>query len=93
MLADEQKHHAKKWQRVDVGDLEVYVGDRKYVISFVETLPKTSREMEANTLSAEETVMKYLIGEDFVDSEDFLYVGLQRIDLQDPPSGLDIDDE
>lgn len=80
--------YAKEWQRVDVGKLETYVGDRLYVITLVEKLPETMDEVEANGLSAEETVIRYLQGEGFID-EEFVYVGLQRFDLQNPPRGLD----
>jgi hypothetical protein len=71
---------AKDWQRVDVGDLEVYVGDEKYIIAFVEHPPKSIEEMEKNTLTVQEIVITYLQGEGFI-GEDYVYVGLQQIDL------------
>jgi hypothetical protein len=92
ILENEDKHFAKDWKRVDVGDLEVYVGDRKYVVAFVEEIPKTAEEMKTNTLSTEETIMRYLIGEGFVDEEDFLYVGLQLMDINDIPEDFGEED-
>jgi hypothetical protein len=78
---------AKNWVRVDVGDLETYVGDRLYVVTLVETLPDSVEEIKQFGASAEATVIKYLQGEGFIDNE-FLYIGLQRFDLQNPLDGM-----
>ncbi len=82
---------AKEWKRVDVGTIEVYVGSPAsgvhYVIGLVEKLPESMEEMEKNGESAETVIIRYLQNEGFI-GEEFVYVGLQRFDLQNPPDGM-----
>lgn len=77
----------KKWARVDVGNLETYIGDKLYVVTLVEKLPETIDELEANNESAEKIVIRYLQNEGFID-EEYAYVGMQQLDLRKPPLGL-----
>ena len=78
---------AKKWQRVDVGTIESYIGDNLYVVSVIEKRPKTVTEMNANCEKVKRIVIRYLESEGFI-GEEYLYIGLQRLDLQNLPDGL-----
>lgn len=78
---------AKKWQRIDVGTLETYVGDGEYVITVIDYKPKSVKQMERNCRKVEETVTRYLIGEGFI-GKNYLYVGLQQFNLTSLPQGL-----
>jgi hypothetical protein len=79
---------AKEWKRVDVGSIEVYVGfpgaGLSYVVGLIEKIPQSMNELEANGESAENVIIKYLQSEGFI-GEEFIYIGLQRFDLQNPP--------
>ena len=77
----------KGWTRVDVGNLETYVGDSIYIITLIEKLPRTMTEMESDNMSVEQVVTKYLRDEGFI-GEEYAYIGLQRFDLANPPEGL-----
>lgn len=70
----------KKWVRIDCGQTEVYVGDRLYIIALVEKIHDTEDEIVSTQLSVEETVVKYLRSEGFIDN-DYAYVGMQRFKL------------
>ena len=67
----------KKWVRIDCGQTEVYVGDKLYIIALVEKIHDSEDEIVATQLSVEETVVKYLRSEGFIDN-DYAYVGMQR---------------
>jgi hypothetical protein len=77
----------KAWKRVDCGQIEVYVGDRLYIVVLVDKFPESVNEMTANQSNTEETVVKYLRSEGFIDDE-YAYVGMQRFSLRKPPEGL-----
>jgi hypothetical protein len=77
----------KKWKRVDVGQIEVYVGDRLYVVALCEKLPQSIDEMASNQVNTEDTVIKYLRSEGWID-EEYAYVGMQRFSLKQPPKGF-----
>jgi hypothetical protein len=70
----------KKWVRVDCGQTEVYVGDRLYIIALVEKMFDNEDEVVATQLSVEETVVKYLRSEGFID-DDYAYIGMQRFKI------------
>ena len=70
----------KKWVRVDCGQTEVYVGDRLYIVALVEKIPDSEDEVVATQLSVEETVVKYLQSEGFID-RDYAYIGMQRFKI------------
>lgn len=74
----------KAWMRVDCGQIETYVGDGLYVISLVEKSPETKAEMTENQFKTETTVIKYLQSEGFIEKE-YIYVGMQRFSLKNPP--------
>lgn len=78
---------ANKWQRIDIGDFETYVGDNCYVITIISShlINLYSQEQVCNKVR--ETVIRYLQGEGFV-SGDYIYIGLQEIDLQNPPNSI-----
>lgn len=80
----------KMWRRVDVGTLETYVGDDVYAMAFINQIPNTIEEMELNNKRAEETVIRYLQAEGFIGKE-YIYMGLQRFDLQHLPQGFELD--
>ena len=73
----------KKWVRVDCGQTEVYVGDRLYIIALVEKIHDTEDEIVSTQLNVEETVVKYLRSEGFIDN-DYAYVGMQRFKINSP---------
>lgn len=77
----------KKWQRVDVGNIECYVGDRICVIALVEKQPDTVSELKQNQLNTETTIIRYLQNEGWIDKE-YVYVGMQRFSLKNPPKGF-----
>ena len=70
----------KKWVRVDCGQTEVYVGDRLYIIALVEKIPTTEDEVVETQLGVEQTVVKYLRSEGFID-RDYAYIGMQRFKI------------
>ena len=70
----------KKWVRVDCGQTEVYVGDRMYIVALVEKIPDSEDEVVETQLNVEETVVKYLRSEGFIDN-DYAYIGMQRFKL------------
>jgi len=70
----------KKWARVDCGEIEVYVGDRLYIVALVEKIPDDIDEVTSNQVNTEETVVKYLRSEGFID-EDYAYIGMQRFKI------------
>lgn len=70
----------KKWVRVDCGQTEVYVGDKLYIIALVEKMPDSEDEVVKTQLSTEETVVKYLRSEGFIDN-DYAYIGMQRFKI------------
>lgn len=72
----------KKWVRVDCGQTEVYVGDRLYIVALVEKIPDSEDEVVATQLNVEETVVKYLRSEGFIDN-DYAYIGMQRFKIND----------
>ncbi len=82
---------AQEWKRVDVGDIEVYVGypaeGFHYVVGLVEKIPHSIEEIDKNGESAENVIIKYLQSEGFI-GEEFIYIGLQRFDLQHPPTDM-----
>lgn len=73
----------EKWRRVDCGNIEVYVGDRKYVIALIETMPPTEQEVVDNQINAEDTITKYLENEDFLDDV-YSYIGMQKFPIKPP---------
>ena len=79
-LSDEPFPAPKKWIRVDCGEIEVYVGDRMYVIALVEKLTDSETEIVDTQISTEDTVIKYLQNEGFLDDE-YAYVGMQRFGM------------
>ncbi len=81
----------KKWERVDVGETECYVGDRLYVLALVENPPETIEELKANQSNTENMVIKYMQSEGFIEKE-YVYVGMQRFNLKNPPKGFIEDD-
>lgn len=74
---------AKKWSRVDIGSIEVYVGDGLYVITLVHHRPRDLDEIKENCSKAEQKVIQYLQSEGFI-TEEYFYLGLQTLDLQSP---------
>ena len=69
----------KKWKRTDCGNIEVYVGDKLYVVALVEKLAESIDEVASNQVNTEDTVIKYLRSEGFIDDEkEYAYVGMQR---------------
>jgi hypothetical protein len=78
---------AKKWIRIDVGDQETYVGDNTFIITVIKHKPMNVDEMNSNCNKIQPIVIRYLQSEGFIDKE-YIYIGLQEIDLQDPPDGL-----
>jgi hypothetical protein len=82
---------AKLWLRVDnFKDVEVWVGDKLYVVAIIQNVPKTYAKMRQNGVACEKAVMKYLQAEDFVGSE-YLYIGLQDVPVNRIPKGLTLD--
>jgi hypothetical protein len=79
---------AKRWQRVDVGEQEVYIGDGTYVISIIKHHPSNVSEMNVNCNKVNHVVIRYLQGEGFIGPE-YLYIGLQEFNLNKPIDGLD----
>lgn len=71
---------AKRWIRIDVGEIETYVGDEVYVISIVNKRPADIEEMKENSIKAQKIVVSYLMSEGFI-NKDFLFIGLQTFDL------------
>lgn len=71
---------AKQWSRIDVGQIETYVGDGVYVIAVVNKRPADAEEMKENGVKAQKLVVSYLMSEGFID-KDFLFIGLQTFDL------------
>ena len=80
-----------KWNRVDVGHTEVYVGDSIYIIALVEKLPESVDELASNQVNTEDTVVKYLRSEGFI-GEEYSYVGMQRFSLRNHPKGFTNED-
>jgi hypothetical protein len=76
----------KKWVRVDCGQIEVYVGDRLYIVALVEKIPDTEDEVVSAQLNVEQTVVKYLRSEGFIDN-DYAYVGMQRFQMNSKEDG------
>ncbi len=74
----------KHWIRVDVGKIEVYVGDNICVIAFINNNPKSMHEMVAYNEQVEKTVVKYLRSEGFI-GEDLVFVGMQTINMENLP--------
>lgn len=70
----------KKWVRVDCGQTEVYVGDRLYIIALVEKIPDSEDEVVTTQLNVNQTVVKYLRSEGFIDN-DYAYIGMQRFKI------------
>lgn len=70
----------KKWLRVNVGQTEVYVGDELYVVALVEKLPESVDDLTNTQVNTQDTVVKYLQSEGFLDKE-YAYVGMQRFSL------------
>lgn len=70
----------KVWQLVNMGAVPVYVGDREYVVAFVDKQPASMADMESNQAATEEVVIRYLQQEGFID-EEYVYVGMQQFDL------------
>lgn len=70
---------AKSWQRIDVGDIETYVGDRLYVIAIAKETPSET-DIDEVAVAIQTQVIKYLQSEGFIDAE-FLYIGLQEFRL------------
>lgn len=77
----------RKWKRVDVGQTEVYVGDGLYVVALCEKIPESADELATNQVNTEDTVIKYLQSEGFLE-KDYAYVGMQRFSLKHLPEGL-----
>ena len=70
----------KSWLRVDCGTTEVYVADRLFVVALLERQHKDVTALTSAHLNTEETIIKYLRGEGFIDDE-YAYVGLQKFEL------------
>lgn len=70
----------KAWTLVKMGVVPVYVGDREYVVAFVDKQPTSMADMENYQAATEETVIRYLQQEGFID-EEYVYVGMQQFDL------------
>ena len=88
---DGQLPPAKNWQRIgNVEGMELFVGDRTYVIALVTVRPKNMAALRQNTKAAETTAIAYLQREGFIDNE-YLYIGLQDIDTTNLPKGLTLD--
>jgi len=73
----------KKWKRVPVGQIEVYIGDNIYVVALVDKLSKSVDELTAAQVNTENTVIKYLQSEGFI-SKEYAYIGMQRFALNEP---------
>lgn len=74
-------YQAKKWQRVDVGNIECYVGDETLVVTVLNRKPiKHKNGMTKNNIDIEHTVTRYLRGEGFIGKE-YVYVAMQTIDI------------
>lgn len=71
------------WQRIDCGNIEVYVGDRSYVVALVDELLKTEQEIANKQINTESIVTKYLQSEGFIDAE-YAYVGMQQFSINLP---------
>lgn len=71
--------YAKQWLRVNVGDIEVYVGDQLFIVALITTEAKTKDELQEKGLATEKTILNYLRSEGFID-KNYAYIGLQRFD-------------
>ena len=71
---------AKHWQRIDVGNIETYVGDRLYIVSVVAVKDNDADNHESFVIAVQKRVVRYLSAEGFIDAE-FLYIGLQDFKL------------
>ena len=84
-LTGKQLTAPDQWRRVDCGNIEVYVGDRKYVIALVDKLTDTKEEIVTNQINTEDTVIKYLKSEGFLNDnfpdDGEAYVGMQQFAL------------
>ncbi len=69
----------KTWVTVNIGDIETHVGDRSYIISFVDKLQPTVEKAEIQGIAIEEMIIKYLMNEGFIDTE-YAYIGMQLFD-------------
>lgn len=78
---------SRKWKRVDVGHIEVYIGDNLYVVALCEKLPESVDDLAKNQANIEDTVIGYLQSEGFV-GEEYAYVGMQRFCMRHPPKGF-----
>jgi hypothetical protein len=81
----------KEWKRVDVGKIECYVGDRLCVVALVEKQSETIGELKENQVNTEVTIIRYLKGEGWIDKE-YIYVGMQKFNLNNPPKGFTDED-
>ena len=78
---------ASKWKRCDVGPVEAYVGDETYVVAILSTPFKTVEELHINAAKARTSTLKYLQSEGFL-GENYVYIAIQELDLQNLPEGL-----
>lgn len=74
-------YQAQKWERVDVGRIECYIGDGILVVTVLNRKPiKHKSGMTKNNTDIEHTVVRYLRSEGFIDKE-YVYVDMQTIDI------------
>lgn len=79
----------KEWVEVRMTKALIYVGDREYVIGFVEIPPISMEQMEETQEYTEKMVVSYLQKEGFI-GEEYVYVGMQQFDLKNiPPDFLE----
>ena len=69
----------KTWVTVNMGEIETHVGDKKYIISFVDKLQPTVEKAEMQGIAIEEIITKYMVEEGFVGDE-YAYIGMQLFD-------------
>lgn len=76
----------KKWIHVPIGNIDTYVGGKKYVVSIMERIATDPVEIAENSSKTEEIVVKYLKSEGFI-KDSYLFIALQRMNSDNSISG------
>jgi hypothetical protein len=69
---------AKKWIRVDVGNIETYVGDKYYIISVIYVNTSDVEKLKQIGIDYKKVTVQYLKNEGFIESDEYAYIGLER---------------
>lgn len=76
----------EKWIRLTCGEIEVYIGDHRLVVTFTDTFPTDPEEVEYFAHETKRTVIDYLTQEGFI-KPNWVYVGFQNANsLSDTPT-------